>query len=157
MKLDCVLRLAIGPGLFLLPPAMTSPQAQAMLLAIGLQESRFEHREQIGGPARGFWQFERGGGVRGVLNHSGVGHLARTAAQRLSLPLDVDGIYSSIALNDAMAAVLARLLLFTVPDRLPGRDDAELAWDQYLSAWRPGKPHISTWTAFYKQAWERVA
>ena len=28
-----------------------------MLLAIGLQESRFVHRRQIGGPACGFWQF----------------------------------------------------------------------------------------------------
>ena len=53
----------------LLPAKMDSPQARAMLKAIALQESRFEHRKQIGGPARGFWQFEQGGGVRGVLNH----------------------------------------------------------------------------------------
>ena len=40
-----------------------STAADVLLLAIGLQESRFEHRQQIGGPARSFWQFERGGGV----------------------------------------------------------------------------------------------
>ena len=39
-------------------PGMDSAKARVMLLAIGLQESRFEHRRQIGGPARGFWQFE---------------------------------------------------------------------------------------------------
>ena len=48
-----------------------------MLLAIGLQESRFEHRRQLVGnpprpigPAMSFWQAEVGGGmVRGVRIH----------------------------------------------------------------------------------------
>lgn len=54
----------LDPALKLLP-SMDSVRARMMLLAIGLQESRFEHRRQLGnGPARGFWQFESGGGVR---------------------------------------------------------------------------------------------
>ena len=70
MTLEQVMRDAVRPALALLPAAMNTPQARCMLLAIGLQESRFVHRRQIGGPARGFWQFERGtrtsrGGVWG--------------------------------------------------------------------------------------------
>ena len=38
----------LDPSLKLLP-GMDSPKARMMLLAIGLQESRFEHRRQIGG------------------------------------------------------------------------------------------------------------
>jgi hypothetical protein len=45
-------------------PTYDSPKARMMLLVIGLQESRFEHRRQIGGPAVSFWQVEEGGGTR---------------------------------------------------------------------------------------------
>ena len=54
MTLEQVMRDAVRPALALLPAAMNTPQARCMLLAIGLQESRFVHRRQIGGPARGF-------------------------------------------------------------------------------------------------------
>ena len=50
MELSDVRRTAIEPALLLLPARMESPQAVVMLLAIGLQESRFTHRRQIGGP-----------------------------------------------------------------------------------------------------------
>lgn len=42
---------AIAPALALLPARMSSPSAEVMLLAIGLQESNLTHRRQIGGPA----------------------------------------------------------------------------------------------------------
>ena len=57
------LRFAIDPALSLLPPVMDTRAARAMIISICLQESRLQHRRQIGGPARGFAQFERGGGV----------------------------------------------------------------------------------------------
>ena len=49
MTLEQVMRDAVRPALALLPAAMNTPQARCMLLAIGLQESRFVHRRQIGG------------------------------------------------------------------------------------------------------------
>ena len=52
----------------LLPAEMESAEATALLLSIGLQESQFTHRRQVGGPARGFYQFELSG-VQGVLRH----------------------------------------------------------------------------------------
>ena len=57
MSLSQIIDTAVGQALALLPSAMDTPQAHCMLLAIGLQESRFVHRRQIGGPACGFWQF----------------------------------------------------------------------------------------------------
>ena len=62
----------LAEALLLLPAKMTSPQAEVMLLAIGLQESQFEHRCQLGnGPAKSFWQGEQGGGmVAGLLSYN---------------------------------------------------------------------------------------
>src|SRR5690606_12018619 len=72
----------IEAGLALLPEPDSSREARAMLLAIALQESRFMHRRQIGGPARGYWQFEVGG-VRGVMTHRHTSTLARELIARL--------------------------------------------------------------------------
>ena len=69
-KLSDVVEKAIRPALAALPARMRSREAVVMLLAIGLQESLFKYRRQMAnGPARGFWQFEKMGGVAGVLQH----------------------------------------------------------------------------------------
>lgn len=145
--------VVIPTALAMLPLKMTSPAAAPMLLAIGLQESRFEHRRQIGGPACGFWQFERGGGVRGVLNHPSSKPHIESALTAMGYNFSPDTSYGAIEHNDILACVFARLLLWTLPQALPKHDDADGAWHQYISAWRPGKPHRATWNAFYDQAW----
>ena len=106
MTLEQVMRDAIRPALALLPAAMDTPQARCMLLAIGLQESRFVHRRQIGGPARGFWQFEQGGGVRGVLAHPASAALARQVCQVRGVPPTAPSVYSRLELDDVLAARL---------------------------------------------------
>lgn len=58
-----ILAEAIEPAFALLPAKIDSSAARCQILAIGLHESRFLHRRQIGGPARGLQQFEQGGGV----------------------------------------------------------------------------------------------
>lgn len=145
-------------ALSLLPPEMDTPEARAMLLAIGLQESRFDHRRQVGGPARGFWQFEIGGGLHGEMTHKSVAadFDAATCALRYPLGTTPYAFFSAIEHNDVLACVCARLLLWTLPQALPGRDEAQEAWEQYIAAWRPGKPHRATWDAYYRQAWEMV-
>ena len=137
-------------ALSLLPDRMDSPEADAMLLAIGLQESRFTHRRQVRGPARGFWQFEVGG-VSGVLRHTASAEHLRNACAALHYAPAVADVHGALADNDTLACVVARLLLWTLPSPLPR--DAEGAWEQYIDAWRPGKPHRGTWDAFYAQAW----
>lgn len=143
----------------LLPEKFDSFEARAMLLAIGLQESRFEHRKQIGGPAHGFWQFELGGGVRGVRGL--IFRKAETKALAKSVLLNIgyqDATvverYEAIVHNDVLACLFARILLYSHPDSLPSRGNAEEAWQYYLWTWRPGKPHRQTWDKFYAQAWE---
>lgn len=157
--IDHVHRFVLPAAYALLPPQMNSPAATALLLAIGLQESKFLHRAQIGGPARGFWQFERGGGVQGVMAHPSTGALVRRALRELryeriaNSPTDLHALITD---NDTVAAVFARLLLWTVPGRLPNRNEADYGWKCYLSGWRPGKPHRSTWDAYFVSAWQRV-
>jgi hypothetical protein len=149
MTLTDALR-TIDHGLQWLPEAMRSDQARAMMLAIGLQESRFTHRRQIKGPARGYWQFEQGGGVRSVLNHRHTQAHAVAAMEAMDYPPTVDAAYNALSDNDALAVVFARLLLYSLPQAPP--NNAITGWNQYLSAWRPGKPHPNTWPSFWVQA-----
>ena len=151
-----ILTTIIEPALRILPPMMTSRRAKAMLLAIGIQESRLTHRKQIGGPATGLWQFERGGGVAGVLRHHKTRDIAQDVCWRLGNSGTVAAVYHQLGHDDVIAACFARLLLWTLPGALPARDDAQGGWDQYIAAWRPGKPHRHTWDDFYREAWEVV-
>jgi hypothetical protein len=151
------LRYTVPAAFALLPKRMDTPEAVAMLLAIALQESRFRARRQKGGgPARGFWQFESGGGVFGVLNHPKTSLWSALACQALCYPSTVEVCYPALEHHDVLACVFARLLLWTVPTPLPPRHEPELAWQQYLSAWRPGKPHRATWDGYYAEAWQLV-
>lgn len=143
----------LDAAMALLPPSMDSLESRAMLYAIARQESRLQYRRQIGGPARGFWQFEQGGGVRGVVEHTSTRVLLLSVLEQLRYEPVVPVLYAVIEHNDILAAVFARLLLYTVPQKLPGPDDVEEGWRQYLWAWRPGKPHPQTWAEFYREGW----
>lgn len=143
----------IAPGLKLLPDYMDTMSARAMLAAIGLQESRFEHRKQIGGPARGWWQFERAG-IYGVLTHSATKDIIADVCARLAIPPVEIFCHELVAYHDALAACFARLLLWSLPYRLPAEEETDEAWRQYIEAWRPGKPHRATWNKFYDDAWK---
>lgn len=143
----------------LLPDRMQSPEATALLMAIGLQESNFEARRQMPkGPARGFWQFERGGAVVGVLEHGTTKKHAAKVLDFLRYPLTIDsyGVHTAIEHNDVLACCFARLLLWTLPDSMPRRLEVDIAWGQYVSAWRPGKPRPQTWPENYDIAWKLV-
>lgn len=140
----------------LLPTGMDTLRARAMLLAIGLQESRFEHRVQIGGPAHGFWQFEQGGGCVGVMTHPSVSSTMRSVCKARGVPFSSQAIYDSIINDDVLACCAARLLLYTLPSALPDQNQRDEGWHQYTEAWRPGAPHRQTWDAFFNQAWNKV-
>ena len=136
----------------LLPAELNSKEAWAMLFAIARQESRLDERRQIGGPARGFWQFEFGG-IRGVLNHKSSQPLIRVVLDRLDYDYDPETSYTAIEHNDVLAFAYARCLLWTLPDPLPGKAEPDEGWRQYTEAWRPGKPHRASWNDFYTKAW----
>jgi hypothetical protein len=155
MKLQAF-NLVYTATMSLLPASWTNAESKAMLYAMGMQESRFEHRRQIMGPARGFWQFEAQGGIRGVLEHPMTKTPIRAVCDALCYDYSVLTAYQAIEHNDILACAFARCLLYTLPQRLPNRDETQEGWNQYLAAWRPGKPHAQTWPVFYRQAWEIV-
>lgn len=146
------LRYVLG-GLSFLPDKMNTPESRAMLIAIGTQESAFAHRFQLGGPARGFWQFEKGGGIKGVLTHSTTKNYIMGVCEALRVPATDDDCYQAVAYNDYLACCFARLLLYTLPAKLPLKGESQKGWEQYLSAWRPGKPRPETWSANFNVAW----
>ncbi len=155
MTLTYISQSVLTAAYWLLPAEMSSDEATAYLLAIGLQESGFTHRRQVSGPARGFWQFERAG-IAGILSHPTTRpHIERCLADLCYQPT-VDACHAGVEHNDVLAAVFARLLLWTLPDELPRDDESEMAWQQYLRAWRPGRPHYSRWASNYSAAWTHV-
>lgn len=163
LRLANIVETAINPALSLLPKNMDSAKARVMLLAIGLQESRFEHRAQIvngggKGPARGFWQFERGtrasrGGVWGVYLHPASNEHLRLLCRDRDCNFDPAAIWAQIERDDVLAAGVARLLLWTDAGPLPEIGDVDGAWKLYADrTWRPGKPHRHTWDSLYAAA-----
>lgn len=157
MTLQEAMHFVIVPGLKHLPGTMDSPEARAMLMAIGMQESYFHHRRQKPhGPARGWWQFEPIA-VEEVLTHHRSRRHARAIVRVLHYPAKTEVIHPVLEHNDPLAAVFARLLLWTVPQRLPRENEPELAWKQYLEdSWRPGKPRHRKWARNYREAWSVV-
>lgn len=169
-KLSDVVEKAIKPAFTLLPARMRSREAVLMLLVIGRQESLFKYRRQINGPARGFWQFEYGGGFKGVFgHHSSKQHAEHLAAARLhfkylDLRANLRHAYDQLEHDDVFAAGIARLLLWTDPKPLPALNDVDGAWQLYLRTWRPGAYARGTpeqrsalrkkWGGYYQQALE---
>ena len=155
----------IEPALRILPPMMTSDRARALMLAIQAQEDPEQVRRQIigyhkdktpiHGPARGLWQFERGG-VQGVLRHPRTRDHAKGVCWKLGNAGTVASVYPGIESDDVLAACFARLNLWWLPCALPGPGAADEGWRQYLEAWRPGKPHPETWPENFRRAWEVV-
>lgn len=140
----------------ILPPALNSPRARALMLKIGLQEGRLYHRDQITagtqflGPALSVWQFERGG-VRGVLMHDATKAMARKLAAARGVPATIDGVWEAMLTDDILGAGMTRLNLYWHRRPLPPIHDCWESWQYYLECWRPGKPHPETWPDFHEE------
>lgn len=148
------------PALDLLPARMGSIEARIMLLAIALQESNLAHRWQvvdlarpeIKGPARGLLQFERGGGVKGVLTHPASRDYAADVCLACGVVAAPQQVYDALDQDDVLAVALGRLLLWTDPRALPAANDVLGSWNLYQRVWRPGKPHPETWAGHHATA-----
>lgn len=138
----------------LLPAKMDTPAARALLIAIALQESQCIARRQYrNGPARGFWQFETAG-VAGVLTHAASKERLYAVLLTLNYPPAVSALHEAIEHHDILAAVCARLLLWTDPRPIPALGEVEASFQMYLRTWRPrdwltGGSHPADWTANY--------
>ncbi|QXF03592.1 MULTISPECIES: hypothetical protein [Xanthomonas] len=149
---ELALSQIIVPAIAELGAGMDSVSARIQILAIGMQESGLKYRHQVGGPAHGLFQFERGGGVKGVLTHSTSQRRARALCELHGIAPTVSAVYDELEHDDVLAAGFARLLLWTLPARLPAVGDEQGAWEQYIEAWRPGKPHRDRWAQAYPTA-----
>lgn len=131
-------------------PAFDSREARVLLLAIQRQEDPAMRRVQVldggrQGPARGLWQFERAGGVRGVLTHKASAGIAVDICDARRVIPSTRHVWPALQRDDILAAAFARLLLWTDPRPLPHVGDVDGAWDYYVRNWRPGKPHPEFW------------
>lgn len=147
---------AIDMALLALPAKMESDQARLMMLTIQKQEDPEERRYQLvkrtpktlpanivndkwaKGPARGLWQFEQGGGARGVLEHQSTKSLAVDICNRYGVLPSPGACWRALEGNDEFAACFARMLLWTDAGALPEANDVEAAMALYLRTWRPG-------------------
>lgn len=145
-------RLIIQTGIGILGQKFNSIEASILMAAIAYQESNFEYRKQIGGPARGLWQFEKGGGVYGVMNHRLTKDHANRVCEIRRVNFDLQTVCEQLAHDDVLAAAFARLLLWTDPKSIP--TDRDECWEYYIRNWRPGKPHPDRWQSSYSQAIE---
>lgn len=139
-----------------LPQRMDTASARLQMLVIQKQEDPEERRYQVvkrtagtlpenivgertaKGPARGLWQFEAGGGVKGVLTHKSTAEYIRGICDHFDVIPDTAHCWSAIEDNDVLAACFARLLLWSDFGALPKVGDVEGAFDMYLKNWRPG-------------------
>jgi len=154
-----VLDQALKPALALLKVTdrMGKPEGLVLTLAIGEQESKYLTRQQYGnGPAHGFWQNERGGGVKGVLSHPSSAALASRLCSLRGVEPTQNAVWQAMLEDDILAAGLARLLLWTDPKPLPALGDLEGSWATYQRVWRPGKPRSNEWAASYTKAMNAI-
>lgn len=135
---------AISQALAILPSGMDSPKARHLLRTIALHEGYMNgklqgHQVLAGGgsgPARGWWMFERGGGVAGVLSHPTTLRHAQSVCLARGVTASPRNVWAALETDDVLAAAFARLLLWSDPEPLPG--DVEGAFAVYLRNWRPG-------------------
>src|SRR3546814_20021728 len=95
---------------------MDTRAARVTLAAIGYQESKYLTRVQYGGgPAHGYWQFESGGGVKGVMNHKASAELARKVCHARGIPFVRATVWAALATDDVLAEAFARMLMYPDP------------------------------------------
>ena len=140
---------AVNESYKLLPLKMDSPFSRINQAAIGQQESGYLVRRQYGnGPARGYWQFEEGGGVKGVMEHKSTSELARSVCHARGVPFVRRTVWEALETDDVLAAAFCRLLMWTDSGKLP-TSEAD-GWAMYARTWRPGRPHPDKWPASWK-------
>lgn len=176
MNLNHLRWLVVRPALKLLEdisgrPQMAMGNAEQLLLSIALQESGARHRFQIvrrddgttrRGPACSYWQFEKYGGLAGVMRHSSTGAYALRFLEELDIAPTIDAAWEAFPFNDLLAAGFARLLLWTDPAPIPAVVHRDEQFRYYLRNWRPrgwqqmdgGSKEYARWLLAYKAAAE---
>ena len=84
------------------------------------------------------------------MKHKATRAYAREACREMVVVAEVKPVHVAITNNDILAAVLARLNLWWLPYALAQTKQG--MWNQYLDAWRPGKPRPKAWAKNFELA-----
>lgn len=131
--------------------------ALRILMAIAGQESAWTHRYQVSagmeaGPARSWWQQERGGGITGVLTHRSSAAMAKALCAAADVRPEPAAVWRAVEGHDLLAYGMARLLLWTDPGAVPTTEEA--AWICYVDRlWRPGAAKTPVGRALLREKW----
>jgi len=167
--LDTLLSTLIAPvhdGLMREFGIPATAEAACLSLAIKIQESGTgEVRDQgdpaVVGPATGFWQFERMGGVAEILQDGRTGPIAVALCQRVGVEPQPDPVWRlfTTAAGDELACAFARMLTWKDPAPLPriALESEQEAYDYYKRRWRPGADRRTAWTTSWRLAVQTVS
>lgn len=147
-----ILPCVTGPLKLVAPQVADSPASRVLLMAIAGQESDWAARLQHGGPARSYWQFENGGGVAQLLGIPSCASVLKTVCAFEDITYSQSTIFEAMAWNDTLDCVMARLLLWQDPAKLPEVGDVNGGWNYYNRNWRPGAPRPNEWPTYYNIA-----
>lgn len=142
------------PGLRMLDDMGLVPfsnDAAALCYAICGQESGWEHRVQVNGPARSYAQFESIA-VRDVMQRATSKDRCRMLCHELNVDFDAQVIHTAMVQNDLLMLGMTRLNLWNQRGALPSPTLAsqDAAWNYYVNTWKPGKPHPNRWGAHWQ-------
>lgn len=168
------LKADIDAGLALLPEPLRTLDAKVQLYATSIQENptraprqliKKDGKLQPIGPAAGDYQFEKTGGIRGLINFKSTRVQAMLAGvcKARNVATTVDALFEAIQVDPVLAAALARLLYFTDSGALPRAGAEQYAWEVYLRTWRPGAYERdpqglrAKWSTSYAQAMKAYA
>lgn len=163
------LKTDIAAGLALLPESLGTLDARVQLYATSIQENptraprqiiRKDGKLQPVGPAAGDYQFEKTGGIAGLVRfkNARVSNMLADVCNARRVAITVDALFDAIQVDPVLAAALARLLYFTDSGALPKAGAEQYAWDVYLRTWRPGayerdpKGLRAKWSRSYAEA-----
>lgn len=143
------LKADIEAGLALLPEPLRTIDAKVQLYATSVQENptraprqliKKDGKLQPIGPAAGDYQFEKTGGIRGLVNFKSarLQQMLSEVCKARKVAVNVDALFDAIQVDPVLAAALARLLYFTDAAVLPKAGAEQYAWGVYLRTWRPG-------------------
>ena len=151
-----LLSLIVRPTLRWLGEKYATHEAEVLLIAIAIQESRLAaRRQQPSGPARSYWQIEPQT-AKAVYLKWGTG---QRALDKLGLrPVTLLIAKEQMEWSEVGSCIIARGILYLDSKPLPWVGNEDAAWDYYANrTWRPGKPRHNAWQQSYSTAMDAVA
>ncbi len=105
-------------------------------------------------PALAFLKLDSLAARHELLAHPAAAQRMRLACMERGVLATPATLWEAMKTDDVLGACAARLLLYTLPGQLPIASVD--GWNQYVDAWRPGKPKPDTWAAHWQTAGEVV-